>query len=330
MHLATNDLLVSADPAQLFYEPVNTAGWSEVCKGLYGILIGYVLIFGSLIASVVLIVVVIGQMALARGQGGAGASFSLLIVGAIVLVLTLLAGYGLIIRNQWRCLRNAPESFGAKWWMFATMLSIVAGPVLGTATSLAGNDTPPGQVRINGKAPLPKTFQEALAESKKAGQNAAPMKIVSSVIGILAQVFFVLFLRSVALSFNISLGARFAEMYLLFTGLLSAGLVYLIVTPEIFLKQPLLLLLLGGGWAVSCIWYLVLIVATCACIHSGLAKLRTQGDRTSPAGEDKPAYSAPNPEASMALLAHLEASNRPAPNAAGIARASVTHGKTVS
>ena len=251
MHLTTHDLLVPNDAAQHFPEPVNTVGWAEVCKGLYGILCGYLLILGSVIGAVVLAVTVIFQLAAARPQGGAGGVFSMIIVGCIVLVLLLLAGYGLIIRSQWRCLRNAPEHCGAKWWMFATMLCIVAGPALAAATSLAGGNNGAAKVPLNGRAAAPTTLREALAESRKAGASAAPMKIVSSLIGLLSQLFFVLFLRSVALAFNDGFRARFAELYLLLTGVLFAGLVGLILAPEAFLAKPVLLLLMGGGWALS-------------------------------------------------------------------------------
>jgi hypothetical protein len=276
MHLIAQDLLVPNDAAQNFLEPVNTAGWSEVCKGLYGILCGYLLIFGSMIGAVVLAVTVIAQLAAARSPNGASGVFSLVVIGAIVLVLLLLAGYGLIIRNQWRCLRNASEHCGAKWWMFATMLCLVAGPVVGTATSLAGGNDRPAVVPVGGKEAPPTTLREALAKSKKAGASVAPMQIVSSVIGLLSQVFFVLFLRSVALSFNDGFRARFAEIYLLLTGVLSAGLVGLFLSPETFLAKPILLLLLGGGWALSGILYFVLIFSTCLCIQGNLAALRAR------------------------------------------------------
>jgi hypothetical protein len=225
---------------------------------------------------------VILQQAAPHPHDGKGGIFSLLIIGAIVLVLLLLAGYGVIIRSQWRCLRNAPEHCGAKWWMFATMLCIVAGPVLGAATSLAGSDDRPAHVPVNNKAAVPATLREALAESEKAEASAAPMKIASSVIGLLSQLFFVLFLRSVALSFKDGLRARVAEMYLLLAGVLFAGLVGLIVTPETFLAKPILLLFLGGGWALSAIWYLGLIVSTCVCIQGNLTLLRSSPEGQSP------------------------------------------------
>jgi hypothetical protein len=101
------------------------------------------------------------------------------------------------------------------------------------------------------------------------------MKIASGVIVLLAQVFFVLFLRSVALSFNDGFRARLAEMYLLFTGVLFAGLVGFLVWPDVLAAGPTLLLFLGGGWALSGVCYLVLIVSTCACIHRNLAILRS-------------------------------------------------------
>jgi MFS family permease len=278
MHLTTHDLLVPNDAAQHFPEPVNTVGWAEVCKGLYGILCGYLLILGSVIGAVVLAVTVIFQLAAKRPQGGAGGVFSLIIVGLIVLILLLLAGYGLIIRSQWRCLRNAPEHCGAKWWMFATMLCIVAGPALGAATSLAGGNHAAAKFPVNGKTAAPTTLREALAESKKAGATAAPMKVVSSVIGLLSQLFFVLFLRSVAVAFNDGFRARVAELYLLLAGVLFAGLVGLIVAPEAFLAKPVLLLLMAGGWALAAIWYFVLIISTCFCIQGNLAEIRTRPD----------------------------------------------------
>jgi hypothetical protein len=276
MYLATNDLLVPADATKIHVEPVNTAGWSEVCKGLYGILAGYLLIFGAMISAVVLLVVVITQMAQAHAKGAAGGGIATLIVGAIVVVLLILGGYGVIIRSQWRCLRNASEQCHAKWWMFAAMLCVVAGPVLGTTVSLTGDNSERAKVAAMAHRSGPLTFREALVESRKAGASAAPMQIISSVIGLLSQVFFVLFLRSVALSFNDSFRARFVEMYLLLTALLFAGLVGLILRPEYFLNKPLLLLFLGGGTVLSGVWYFVLIISTCACIHKNLALLRAR------------------------------------------------------
>jgi|GEM_PF-2830314 hypothetical protein len=275
MHLTTHDLLVPVDAAQHHVEPVNTAGWSEVCKGLYGILAGYVLIFGSVIVAAILVVVSVSQLVLARTHDGAGGSFALFLVGGIVLGLLVLAGYGLIIRSQWRCLRNAPEQCGAKWWMFATLLCIVAGPAMGTTASLVGLNAPAPSMRLKDKAGASLTFREAVAEGRKAGSSALPMKIASAVIGLLSQVFFILFLRSVALSFNDSFRARLAEIYLIFAGVLFAGLVGFLVWPDAFVADPMLLLFLGGGWAISGVWYLVLIVSTCACIHGNLAVLRS-------------------------------------------------------
>jgi hypothetical protein len=264
MHLTTHDLLVPVDAAQHHVEPVSAAGWSEVSKGLYGILAGYVVIFGSVIVAVILAVAAVTRLVMAGPREGAGSFFSLLVVGLIVLVLSSLAGYGIIVRSQWHCLRNAPEQYGAKWWMFAAILCLVAGPAMGTTASLVGLRTPTTPVRLKNKAGAPLTVREILAEVKKAGGSALPMQIVSAVIGLLAQVFFVLFLRSVALSFNDSFRARLAEMYLLFAVVLFAGSVGLIAAPDTFHADRMLMLLLGGGWAISGVWYLVLIVSTCA------------------------------------------------------------------
>jgi hypothetical protein len=275
MHLTTHDLLVPVDAAKHHVEPVNTAGWSEVSKGLYGILAGHLLIFGSVIIGVVLAVAAVAQPVAAGPNKGAGGFFSIIIVGAIVFGLLIAAGYGIIVRSQWHCLRNAPEQCGAKWWMFAAILCIVAGPAIGMTASLVGLRTPTPPAQLKNKAGGALTVRELLAEARKAAAPALPMKIVSAVIGLLAQVFFVLFLRSVALSFNDGFRARLAEMYLLFTGVLFAGLVGLTVAPDTFHIDPMLLLFLGGGWVISGVWYLVLIVSTCACIHGNLAILRS-------------------------------------------------------
>ena len=140
MHLTTNDLLVPVDAAMNHVEPVNTAGWSEVCKGLYGILAGYLLILGAAVGAAILIFVILFQMAPGHGHKATGDAFATLIVGALVLGLMILGAYALIVRNEWRCLRNAPEQCGGKWWMFAAMLCLVAGPVLGSVSSLIGSE----------------------------------------------------------------------------------------------------------------------------------------------------------------------------------------------
>jgi hypothetical protein len=214
-------------------------------------------------------------MAAARPGNGAGSVFSLLVVGAIVLVLLILAGYGLIIRSQWRCLRNAPEQCGAKWWMFAAVLCIVAGPAMGTTASLVGLETPTKPIRLRDQAGVPLKGRELWAEVKKANAPALPMKIASAVITFLSQVFFVMFLRSVGLSFNDVFRARIAELYLVLGSVLFTGTVWLTVAPETILADRKLLLFLAACWAISGIWYHVLIVSTCACIHRNLAILRS-------------------------------------------------------
>ena len=125
----------------------------------------------------------------------------MIIVGVIVLSLLILGGYGLIIRNNGVACGTLRNIAGPNGGCLPRCSASWPGRPWARRLRLAGGNQP-AQVAKYDKPAVPMTFRDALAGSKKAGAAAAPMKIVSSVIGLLSQLFFVLFLRSVAVSFG--------------------------------------------------------------------------------------------------------------------------------
>ncbi len=152
MQQSTHDMSAWADAAYCHVEPPNPAGWSEVNKGLYSVLGGIIFIVGlsALIANTSLLPMVIGA-----AHFGSSGSFGASVVILIVVVLLYLFAYGLILGNLWRCLRNAPEQNGAKWWMFAYILCSIGFPVLVLTSLLAGFREAPGRTPSNTRNLLP-------------------------------------------------------------------------------------------------------------------------------------------------------------------------------
>ncbi len=95
------------------------------------------------------------------------------------------------------------------------------------------------------------------------------------VIALLGHLFFSLFFRSVAICFCDGFRARFVELYLLFKALLFAALTASIVSPSIYLANPLCLPLLYGGFALSGLWFIALYISTCTCIQGNMAAMRS-------------------------------------------------------
>jgi hypothetical protein len=100
----------------------------------------------------------------------------------------------------------------------------------------------------------------------------AYVKLAGQGIGMLSGVFFVLFLRAVALCTGAPLRARFAELYLVFMTLLVIGVVILLRNPAFMLSRPQLLLGLIGGWLIAGPWYFCLIMSTSIGISYNLVR----------------------------------------------------------
>jgi hypothetical protein len=276
MYLSTGSLLPKEEE-ELPPSQQPGAGWDEVKKGLLSILGGYALTILSLFIFIGLLLTVAVQVTTATAvtTQKSNDAATILYVGAAIVLLSSLASFYFIIRGKWRCLMNAPEHCGVKWMMFVSLLCVAAGPPLSTASSFA-TEPPPGEARtaqeVDKMRPNEKLqhYRDSVAPHGAVGY----IRLASGFVSLLSTVFFVLFLRGVALSFEDQTRARIAEGYLVLVGAVAVGTVVVVVNPTLLLTFPEVLLLLAGGWLLSFAGYLFLIVNTCACITVGLAQRR--------------------------------------------------------
>src|SRR5688572_12386485 len=100
--------------------------WGEVSKGLCSILLAYL----TLLVNCLFVLGMAVWAAYATKKGGGkltGDASTVAFLAFVILVLTTLGSIGMIVKGKWRCLQNAPERHGAKWWMFASIVCIVSG-----------------------------------------------------------------------------------------------------------------------------------------------------------------------------------------------------------
>jgi hypothetical protein len=257
-------------------------GLKEVSKGLLGILTGYLIvlgIIGAAIATVVLVVVNVKAGKLAMGDG---ATIILAMGGALFLAI-IFSGWS-ILRNKWRCLMNAPERGGAKWWMFASMVCVFATPTINFVCGFMDGYSAGQQAsRANRMAAFERMTAEKYTESLKTHDTGAYMRLAGAVIGPLGGIFFLLFLRAVAVTIKSWVLARIAEVHLVLDVLLLVGSLYAIfdITRLRFLPHVWLSLALGG--LVSFVLWLVLIIGTVVGISNFLGRQRSPLDPSAPA-----------------------------------------------
>lgn len=260
-------------------EPADAMlGLWDLSKGLNRILLGYLFFLGTiLVASGVVWYIVTqieaGELSQTVGKNASVAFF------AFVLFSGLAAGGSLtlIVRGKWLCLASAPEQNYAKWMMFLSILCIVASPFLNAGMYLVGESTAEARSHAGGTmsfAGLQREFQ-SYRDGMPELDARESIRIAGKVIGLLSSVFFVLFLRAVALCWGSQVRVRLAELYLLLMLLLAVGVFVLIRNPHFMLSRPRLLLGLGSGWLIAGLWYFGLIVS----MSAGAATLLAQRSR---------------------------------------------------
>jgi hypothetical protein len=253
-------------------------GLADVRKGIVRIVLGYLTALGTLLAVVGLLCYVAFQVRDAHSRKAVEEASTVLFAGMLVLGLLSLFSLALILRGKWLCLMSAPENYHAKWFMFASILCILTGPALNIGSAFIGLDKEQS-ARMSKAKKDPAVLVKQIEEYKKGLKSLTThdyVKLAGDLAGVLSTVFFVLFLRAVALCCNDGPRARLAELYLLFSGLLLAGVVYFFVNPSFFLARPQLLIGLGVGWLFSALWYFLLIVSTIVCIGNILARPRAR------------------------------------------------------
>jgi hypothetical protein len=252
-------------------DPLNReTGWTEVGTGLTRVLIGYLLSFLCVCLGVGLLVwltlhAVAGDITSPKNRTEVSV---VLLVGGCFLGLLSLVSYGFVLVGKWNCAMHAPERHGARWFIFATIICMVVGPVVNIITPFAGgNENVPVRPGVRPVAPQG-TVSAALTRSPTTIQLAA------SAVSLATTLFFVLFLRSVGLCFGCERYSRMTEMFLSFTGLLLGFTFYLLYTVPLQ-EIPLLILLgLGVGWLVSLVAYVGLVIGARILINVGLERFQ--------------------------------------------------------
>jgi hypothetical protein len=269
MNLQT--LSYAPEPSSEMADPL--IGLPDLRKGLHTILLGYLLSMAALVgAGAVVAYVVLG---LGRSPSGKAMESASTILFAVVLLtgLALLASMWMIVRGKWMCVLSAPEHYHAKWLMFLSIFCVLTSPALNIASSILGDDAKTG-ARVSASKRTSDALLREIEEYKRVPTELGTrgyIKLAGSGAGLLSGVFFVLFLRALALCWGAQGRARAAECYLIFVGLLVAAIAVLVKNPAVLRTQPLLLPALGGGWLLAGLWYLGLILSSSAGISNILA-----------------------------------------------------------
>jgi hypothetical protein len=249
-------------------------GLAELRKGLYTIVLGYLLCFMVIVGLAGLCVYVFVEAATsASGSVVTGDASVILFGGVLVLGLCILGSLALIVRGKWICLMNAPETMHAKWFMFASILCILTWPALNFGSNLIGEDR--NEAKMSKRARTAAVLRREFEDYKKGIPTLDTrgwIRVAGDIASFLSSIFCVLFLRAVALCWGYTGRARFAELYLVLIAVLVAAIVLLIRNPAFYLAQPQFLLGLLGGWVLSGLWYFLLIILTIAGLHT--AKVR--------------------------------------------------------
>jgi hypothetical protein len=234
-------------------------GWTEVTKGLYSVLGGYLLSILNGLGSVILLWICTAGFRRPM-HAVTGDDLTMLLVGGAVLFFSSLYSSYLVLRGKWRCMVSAPERHSARWLMFASMLCICAGPAVNFASRFVGAAAPPKVQSADIEARSAIKAAALYAERLRDNDLAAYMRLGGTIVAPFGPIFFVLFLRAVQRCLGNFLSARFIELYLLFLVLLTIGTISLILDSRVHIRADLLAIL-GLGWIVAMLWYFFLIVA---------------------------------------------------------------------
>src|SRR5262249_53894964 len=148
---------------------------------------------------------------------------------------------------------------GAKWLMFSCITCLLMGPALNTTSSLGGVRSSPN-------------FRQGPRGLKvpEFSESTRYFHLASSGISFLSLTLFVAFLRTIARCFGDTGRHTHATIYLVYVVLLSGGTLLMIAGMLDVVAHPEYLLVLGGGWVVSGVWFLVLVLSLRLCIGESL------------------------------------------------------------
>jgi hypothetical protein len=273
MNLLTLAYLPEPETEQL--DP--TIGLLDLRKGLYTIVSGYLLcLFATLAAIGVAAYVILGLREQGVSAKTVESASTILFATVLIFYVLLIGSVILIVKGKWMCLLSAPEQCHAKWMMFMAILLILTGPALNRGASylMSDADAAPRKAQKKSTADDLVRSVEDLKDMTPKLDARGYVRLVGNAASLLSSVFFVLFLRALALCWNSQTLARFTELFLLLMGVLIVGVVMLVWKPAYMIARPHLLLGLAGGWLVCGLWYFGLILGSIGCIGNALNQRR--------------------------------------------------------
>jgi hypothetical protein len=247
-------------------------GWMEVSTGLNRILLGHLILIGTVGLIIGLLVYLAEEVMKMHGSSKTiqTAEAIFLIGGAVTLVIVVFS-YGLILYGQWKCLMYSPERRGAKWLMFCVITCAFLSPALSAGIVILGG-IPAAKANNRMAASIAKKMSDYRDELAEGATLGSYLQYAGSLLAMAGSVCFVLFMRAVAKCFNDQVRLRAVDLYILFWILLTVASGGLIAAGPEFLFDPQYLLGLGAGWVLSGIWWLALIWTTSSCIQQGLSR----------------------------------------------------------
>jgi hypothetical protein len=247
--------------------PPQHGGWNEVRRGLHSLLLGYLLCAGCAALAAALVFFLLVEIANPSRTLSDGDASTILFAGGGVILLLMGVSFSVLVRGKWLCLMYAPEQHGAKWWMFASILCVLVGPSMNiVAPFLASSKAKTSVVDEKPTAVLAREI-DSYKQFREAYEIASYLKVAGSAASILSTVFFVLFLRAIALGVDNEWLARVCEWYLLFNGMLVGGMLMVFFGPaQSAASLAVMLLALVGGEVLALLWYLFLIFSTSSAI----------------------------------------------------------------
>lgn len=268
MTLRTSSLITQTSTPNDPGKPLQSEyGWSEVGKGLTRILIGYfIAVVGAAAGAGILLLAVYGKEMQLVSTGNKNTTLLIVMLGAGLIGLSSLLGYGFILAGKWRCLMSAPERNGAKWLVFSCILCMVIGPVLNVLCSLGGEG-------YNNYKQL-RYVREGTADVKFDSVGSI-LQLVGAVLSVISSKFFLLFLRAVGCCFNNRFLVTVIHLYLLYSALLLGVTGQIIYASPRALTRPEILLGLIAGWVLSALGYVFVVFLTRICIAHGTCHMRS-------------------------------------------------------
>jgi hypothetical protein len=244
-------------------------GWQDVGKGLTQVVMGYLVGFVGTAIGVGLVLLALYGMGdnVSRTQKPSLVSLWQFYIGLGILSVIGLIAYVFILGGQFKCIMGAAERHGARWFMFLCITSLIIGPAFHLASGIGGLRAYPELRR--GAAAL---------QDLQLTEVGKWMQLAGFAISLLYPLFFLLFLRAIARCMHAQGYVSFINVYLIFAAVLTAATAFFIYNPAYFAKRPLEMVLLGGGWLVSLIVYVITILLIRVCIYTTTERIRSPLD----------------------------------------------------